>query len=457
MPAPVTYQFEDEVARANAQPIPTDPGTTTQARPVTYQMEQAQPQEETWLHRIGKAVGQAALPVLGGIGGAALGTAAAPFTAGIANPVTGEMAGSAAGEYLNQKLGITDPSTSSIVLAGALPGVGRAVSAGLKAGVRAAPAIRGMLRDVAQSDLGQLLPKAAQDAKAFYQMADQSGKIVPLEIPLTTGNKTTQAIVPHSFREAQGAVDNLKNAINGMESRGERGVEIARQHLADLQKQIEQSFPGYKQAQTGYAQLKDHELLQSFVNKKGPLRAFEQELAQGKVMGPSGTVQNTSSRLKFLSPDQIKTARSILEQLGPEPGDHIFKNLVEGRAVGHLLGALGGGAIGMHEAGWQGATAGAATGLFVPRVLNWMITQGLRHPTTTALLRDAIQNKGLNRPEFWTTLAQVGSKLGMNMLNDPETAQENAQKQAMAQAQAALAQQQQAFQQQQQQQGGQQK
>jgi hypothetical protein len=372
------------------------------------------------------------------------------------------MLGSAGGEWLGQKFGISrpgaesitgmvDPRTEQIIMSGAFPGMGRAAGVGLRAGLRSAPAMRGMLRDIAQAGLGKMLPREAQEAKAFYQMAGRSGQTVPLEIPIQTGKRITTAVIPHSFQEAQGAINNLRNVINGMRSRGERGIEVAEQHLKDLYTQIDSAFPGFKAAQKGYAQLKDHELLQSFVNKKGPLRAFEQELAQGKVMGPSGLVQGPAGRLKFLDPNQIKTARSILEQLGPEPGEHIFKNLVEGRAVGHLLGALGGGAMGLHEAGWQGATAGAATGLFIPRMLNWMVAQGLRHPTTTAMIQSAIEKKGLGRPEFWAMLAQVGGRLGMNMLKDPETQQEEAAKQQAIQAQQSQLQ---AMQMLQQQQGG---
>jgi hypothetical protein len=80
-------------------------------------------------HALGQAgdfVKKAALPTIGTIGGTMLGALAAPFTgpAAPAMPIVGGSMGSAGGEWLNQKLGITEPSTAGLVGAAAAPGIG---------------------------------------------------------------------------------------------------------------------------------------------------------------------------------------------------------------------------------------------------------------------------------------------------------------------------------------------
>jgi hypothetical protein len=95
-------------------------------------------------------VGQAAgvvmpqiLPTLGAIGGALTGPAAP-----LAMP-----AGSAAGEGINQLLGITEPSAENVALAGAVPAAGQiatnALSKGLKATVLRSPAASGAIHELA--------------------------------------------------------------------------------------------------------------------------------------------------------------------------------------------------------------------------------------------------------------------------------------------------------------------
>lgn len=61
--------------------------------------------------------------MIGGLAGGAAG-AASPIPGGT---LIGEMLGSGGGEWLAQKMGWTEPSTGSILLSAAAPGVGKAV------------------------------------------------------------------------------------------------------------------------------------------------------------------------------------------------------------------------------------------------------------------------------------------------------------------------------------------
>jgi hypothetical protein len=87
---------------------------------------------------------QMALPVLGDVIGTGLGVAAAPFVGPAAIPLTLALRGgfSAGGEYLNQRLGITEPSAGQIALQGAIPTLFAAAAhapGGLRAGAKITP------------------------------------------------------------------------------------------------------------------------------------------------------------------------------------------------------------------------------------------------------------------------------------------------------------------------------
>lgn len=100
-----------------------------------------------------KIATETALPLAGAAGGAFVGGLTAPVT-GPVGAVAGEMAGSAGGEWLNQKLGITEEDPTQIAIAGAGPGVARGVAKGIGMAakgvsdtVRSAPGVWEALRD----------------------------------------------------------------------------------------------------------------------------------------------------------------------------------------------------------------------------------------------------------------------------------------------------------------------
>jgi hypothetical protein len=78
----------------------------------------------------GKQLTAAGLVTAGQVGGAAAGLLGGPMS-WLTVP-TGEMAGGAGAEYLNQKLGLTEPSNAAIAVQGIVPGVVRGIGAASK-------------------------------------------------------------------------------------------------------------------------------------------------------------------------------------------------------------------------------------------------------------------------------------------------------------------------------------
>lgn len=130
---------------------------------------------------VGRAVKQSALPIAGQLLGTGIGLATAPLTGPAALPTTIglESAGGALGEALNQKLGITEPSTNQILLQGAIPGGTRLLGGLMRPGLELAPpATKGaefLNRIAAQEARLQLSRMAAPDAEAVFNRAFQSG------------------------------------------------------------------------------------------------------------------------------------------------------------------------------------------------------------------------------------------------------------------------------------------
>src|SRR5690349_14714086 len=117
--------LDPNLSQAEKDQIIKSTGATL-VQPEADMVKQAAPESLTdKVLRLGKAAAGVALPVAGGLGGAVLG-AASPVPGGA---LGGEMLGSAGGEYLAQKLGLAEPSTAQIALAGAAPVAGRAIGA----------------------------------------------------------------------------------------------------------------------------------------------------------------------------------------------------------------------------------------------------------------------------------------------------------------------------------------
>lgn len=421
----MAWVLESEDLRNKASNVPLTSATNM---PEDQQSSQ-DAQDESWTHMIGRTLKESALPVAGGLAGAALGTMIMPG----AGTVGGEMLGSAGGEWLSQKLGLTkpgesitgmDPGTEQILMAGALPGIGRAVGTGARAAIKATTGGRILAKDIAQEAIGKLETPLAQDIRNFFSQAVSGGKVVDLPITAQLGDKTVTTTAQHTFQEGVQAVRNLEQTIAGMESRGE-GTAAAKYHLSKLNDMMEKEFPGWKSTKANIQKLATTGQVdaireaQGFVNETGPLAAFEQALSQGQVFGSNGMVQAGGSNLRALAPETINSIRGILADLGPQPGHNAVRTLIEGRALGHVAGALFGGAIGAGGGfergglpmGMLGGATGMLAGMFIPAAFDSMIAKGMTHPVLRQMIKDAVAAKAIGKPEFWASLAQVGTRL----------------------------------------------
>jgi hypothetical protein len=156
---------------------------------------------------------QSVLPTAGTLLGGMAGTAAAPFTGGIANPVTGAMAGGAAGEYLNQKVGLTEPSMGAVALSGALsglPGAVRTLGMGITPGVEAG--VQNMAARVARGVPLQYLAKPGA-VSALYQEAERLGAVIPKDTILKAAETVGQgeSEIVKSYQLAA-----IKRGLNGV-------------------------------------------------------------------------------------------------------------------------------------------------------------------------------------------------------------------------------------------------
>lgn len=174
-----------------------------------------------------RAAKQSALPIAGQLLGTAAGLATAPLTGPMALPATIglESAGGAAGEYLNQKLGITEPSTNQILLQGAIPGGTRLLGGLMRPGMELAPpATKGaefLNRIAAPEARLQLSKMAAPDAEAIFNRASQSGAT------FDTGN---------TLSTIRSAIGELSQGANAKELYG-RTINI----LTNLEQKLAQS------------------------------------------------------------------------------------------------------------------------------------------------------------------------------------------------------------------------
>ena len=118
---------------------------------------------------VAEMAGKAILPTLGGLGG------------GILGGPPGVVAGSMAGEGINQAMGFTDPSAQDVVTAGVIPGVMGAVGKGVGALARRIPGARPILHDMAAARLemkpGMLAP--SRSSEDLYAIVAQQNPPIP--------------------------------------------------------------------------------------------------------------------------------------------------------------------------------------------------------------------------------------------------------------------------------------
>lgn len=180
---PIPDEYKDLLAQARSHGLLAAPESTSAPEPATPQPQQ--PQGPSRVRRafttalgmsgpfsgtpptsaggIGEGVFQGALPAAGGIAGGVGGTMLGGPVLGLA----GESAGSAGGEWLNQKLGITPPSNSAIGIAAVTPGAARGAGAGWNAGKRAFGRHVLGLPDVAMSVRNNAAREAEQEIAAM--------------------------------------------------------------------------------------------------------------------------------------------------------------------------------------------------------------------------------------------------------------------------------------------------
>lgn len=173
---------------------------------------------------VGRAAKQSALPIAGQLLGTAAGLATAPITGAFALPATVglESAGGAAGEWLNQKLGITEPSTKQIMLQGAIPGGTRLLGGLMRPGRELAPpATKGaefLNRIAAPEARLQLSKMAAPEAESLFNRAFESGARFHTGDTLSTidralSNLSRGANADQLYGRTIGILQNLRDRI----------------------------------------------------------------------------------------------------------------------------------------------------------------------------------------------------------------------------------------------------
>lgn len=173
---------------------------------------------------VGRAAKQSALPIAGQLLGTAAGLATAPITGAFALPATVglESAGGAAGEWLNQKLGITEPSAKQILLQGAIPGGTRLLGGLMRPGMELAPpATKGaefLNRIAAPEARLQLSKMAAPEAESLFNRAFESGARFHTGDTLSTidralSNLSRGANADQLYGRTIGILQNLRDRI----------------------------------------------------------------------------------------------------------------------------------------------------------------------------------------------------------------------------------------------------
>jgi len=350
-------------------------GTPTPAAKPESLMEQ--------MLRLGRMGAGIALPVAGGIGGAALG-AASPIPGGA---LMGEMAGSAGGEYLAQKLGVAEPSNAQIGLAAASPIGGRA----LGALGRALP----ISRAGAVKQLTKLLPSetsAALFKKAGANELDQQALVGPIQAVINMSQKlgkespATSVIddvfdqlttTPNmSLKGAESLKDTLQGYINHYSHLGGQNYNptVAGQLKgvrAALMESIEAANPGYKAAIESYGREQNVKRLGALISKSADPEKVIKELRSTPISDLSAKNKLMMNSFDDVELDQIQdTLGRLAKKVSLQQW---VSSRLAGAAMGGMLGYQGGGS---REAIGAGVLAGMLGYPIGRRMINEMVKSG---------------------------------------------------------------------------------
>ena len=256
----------------------------------------------------------AVLPTAGQIGGAALGTAVMP---GVGTFVGGTLGGMA-GEGINQATGITEPSLTNLLLAGAGQGAGSLIGKGaqiVKQGARNLPGVAQWLQGRAMSGIEGAIGKAtppAGDVDAAYSAARASagsaGTAPPLpELTAKMGTVGGQQAVYAGSSEGQWVKAELQRLTDTL-GPGASMTEIINK-IDDLGRQVGEKGYGGLKALYGAA-----------------MESLESLAGQGNQAAKDllPALQLARQRHAALSLNEILTAAQAAEQGGATNAPQIF-------------------------------------------------------------------------------------------------------------------------------------
>jgi len=297
------------------------------------------------------------------------------------------------------------------------------VPAALSYLTRAFRSTRPLQREIATEALGRLLPAEAEQAQAWFKAADKAGETLPTqmgrvgthEFPVQVTPKGTAIPVKPGVANKV-PLEDMQATLKELQDSG-----ATRADVNAYKQTIESSYPGYKAHEQGYAKLMDNSRIQKMVGATDPLKALENDIATGQVIGGGGEIVKKGGKAThFLSEGDLTEVKKIMTELGPNPGEHYWHKMLAGHAIGGVAGAL----VGYNKGGLSGGTIGAAAGIAGPQAINFALTQMLKHPTTRAFLKRALTNESaLSNPHFWQTAGALGTRLGIDLFGGEDNQQ----------------------------------
>jgi len=376
------------------------------------------PIEDKILTGGGKMMGQAALPTAGMVGGSALGAMTGP-AAPVAIPAM-EAGGSMAGEWLNQKLGITQPSNLQIGLAGAAPLAGRMLPAALKFATKGRDTLNKVAAQEAENFIQRYLPN--QSAQALFQQAESQGESIAM-------NKTAQTLDAMISKMQKAStppavmtrLENLsqKIAANGGALRPtdvQQEMEIVGKTVRTLESQEGSPFGAAKKvfeamnadldaAPAGQTLSLARQTFKraSVVDEMSDSISKATKLLRGQESAQfnANQVINDLNKNKFFkqsfNPQEQKEIMDLLGKLNKipvlKPGAGV--QIGSGRfwhGLGGLASPLGAGAAGELMGGPGGAAVGTMVGVAAPPVVETakIISQTMHFPAGRALMKQLI-------------------------------------------------------------------
>jgi hypothetical protein len=283
-------------------------------------------------------------------------------------------------------------------------------------------ASRPLNKELAQEAIAKLMPQEAREAKAWFKAMDEQPPTPRSIEPVRPGDMSQVQIAQRiasregqSLNQMQQQLEKMRNNYGEiLKKEPARAAEYERS-IDEFKSSIDEAYPGFLKHQQGYADYKRTGRLQQMTQAENPLKSFEGDVVKGRIVGEGGEVLEQGGKLsRGLSEADQKEVRSILSKLGKEPGENVWKSMMEGRATGAMVGAPLGGILGYEHSGVQGAAAGALAGVAGPKAINAMITKALKHPSSRAFLKRSLDSGGIQNPRFWETLGYMTSRLGVD-------------------------------------------